>query len=480
MARCKLAVLVWFTLAAQVWPQPASSRSIGEDPEIPAALALVEARLEAERIRRNIPGLSAVVVYDQQILWSKGFGFADVERRILATPQTIYRVASITKLFTATMLMQLRDAGKVGLEDPVIQYVPELQLRSRFADSPPITLLQLATHTSGLSREAPMDYWRTLRFPAVEAMVAALTQDGERIFPPYHEWKYSNVGYAILGLALSRAAGQPYFDYVEQNILRPLGMHDSGFHPAPGLAIGYALPEGDAPPKPVFQPDYGGYGPATSLYTHVEDIAKFISLQFRDGPAGGSQILRGSSLREMHTAHWVQPNWQGGWGIGFRITRLGPYTAIGHGGGIQGFRTDVSLIPALKLGVAVFTNTNSDPDELTAMMLELLGPVVERVQQRNQPALPPTPVEWRRYLGIYRTDFGSRVRIRLRNRRLEMVPAEEPVATPVVLTPIAPLQFRMQGGWASGESLRFEVDSQGHVTGVWIGAYPARRETAPE
>lgn len=480
MTRCVLATLLLLALPVPAWPQSAPARPVAEDPEITAALALVEARLETERIRRKIPGLSAAVVYDQQILWLKGFGFADVERHIPATPRTIYRVASITKLFTATMLMQLRDAGKVGLEDPVTRYVPELQLRSRFADSPPITLLQLATHTSGLSREAPMDYWRTLRFPAVEAMVAALTQDGERIFPPYREWKYSNVGYAILGLALSRAAGQPYFDYVEQNILRPLGMHDSGFQPTAGLATGYALPEGDAPPKPVFQPDYGGYGPATSLYTHVEDIAKFISLQFRDGPVGGNQILRGSSLREMHAAHWIQPDWQSGWGIGFRITRIGSYTAIGHGGGIQGFRTDVSLIPALKLGVAVFTNTNSDPDELTAMVLELLGPVVERAQQRSRPAPPPAPAEWQHYLGVYRTDFGSRVRIRLHEHRLEMVPAEEPAATPVVLTAIAPHQFRMQGGWASGEVLRFEVDSQGQVTGVWIGAYPARKEALPE
>lgn len=466
--------LVFLVLSASARGQSPST-PVPADEEVRAAIQLLDSRLASERQQRRIPGMSVAVVYDQEVIWSKGFGFADVSKKTPATPQTIYRVASITKLFTATMLMQLRDAGKVGLEEPVTKYVPELKLKSRYDDSPPITLGQLASHVSGFPRAAPMDYWRTLEFPTIEKMIEALTNDGERIFPPNQEWKYSNVGFGVLGFALSRAAGQPYFSYVEQNILKPLGMKSSGFAPSSALATGYALPDLGQEPQPVFQPDYGGYGPATTLYTNVEDISRFISLQFREGPAGGSQILRGSSLREMRAAHWVAPDWQSGWGIGFRITRVGPYIAIGHGGGIQGFRTDVSLIPSLKLGVAVFTNTNSDPDQLTFIALEVLGSVIERAQQRRKPEPAPARPEWQRYVGKYATDFGSTIQIRIHENQLRLVPAEDPGATPVALTHLDGHRFRMTGGWASGEVLWFEVDAQGNANVVWMGPYPAKR-----
>lgn len=472
--RILVCLFVLVTFCSPAFGQ-APSTPVTADEEVLAAIRFLESRLDVERQQRRIPGLSAAVVYDQDIVWSKGFGYADVPKKLPATPQTIYRVASITKLFTATMLMQLRDARKVGLEEPVTKYVPELKLSSRHEDSPPITLGQLASHVSGFPRAAPMDYWRTLKFPPIEKMVEALTKDGERIFPPNKEWKYSNVGFGVLGFALSRAAGRSYFAYVEENILRPLGMKSSGFAPSPGLATGYALPDPGKEPEAVSQPDYGGYGPATSLYTNVEDISRFISLQFRDGPAGGSQILRGSSLREMHAAHWVAPDWQSGWGIGFRITRVGSYTAIGHGGGIQGFRTDISLIPSLKLGVAVFTNTNSDPEQLTNIALEMLAPVIDRAQQRRKPEPPPAPAAWNRYVGKYATDFGSTLQIRIYKNRLQLVPSDDPAATPVALTPLAEHRFRMKGGSASGEVLWFEVDAQGKANVVWMGPYPAKR-----
>jgi len=119
------------------------------------------------------------------------------------------------------MLMQLRDAGKVSLDDPVSKYLPSFRITSRFPDSPPITLLQIATHTSGFPREAPLDYWRTLKFPPVESLISAVSSKGDRAFPAYVERKYSNVGYAILGRALSQAAGEPYFSYVDDHILKP-------------------------------------------------------------------------------------------------------------------------------------------------------------------------------------------------------------------------------------------------------------------
>jgi CubicO group peptidase (beta-lactamase class C family) len=478
--RRAVALLMFLSVSspARAQTQPASG-SIPADPEVSAALVVIEARLRNLLHDKGIPGMSAAVVYDQDILWAKGMGFADREKNAAASPQTVYRCASITKLFTATMLMQLRDAGKVALDDPVSKYVPEFRIRSRFADSPLVTLLQLATHTSGLPREAPLDYWRTLKFPPVDALIAAISASGDRVFPPYLEWKYSNVGYAILGKALSQAAGEPYFSYVKNHILEPLGMDSSGFVLSPDMqtrmATGYFPPRDGRPAQPAFQPDYGGYGPASSLYSSVADMAHFISLQFRDGVAQGSQILHGSTLREMHSAHWLNPDWQSGWGIGFQIQRIGDQTAIGHSGAVQGFTTNITVIPKLKIGVAIFTNTNTEPWDFAREALSTLIPAIQHAQERRRPEPPPPPAHWQKYAGIYRDPFG-RSEVRIRHNQLELVSADDPEAKPIELAPEGENKFRMKGGPSSGELLVFELDSAGNVTGMWVGRFPMDRE----
>jgi CubicO group peptidase (beta-lactamase class C family) len=456
-----------------------ASRPIHEDPEISAALGVIEARLGNILHDKGIPGISAAVIYDQQVIWAKGLGFADLERNVPASPQTIYRCASITKLFTASMLMQLRDAGKVNLDDPLSKYLPSFRIASRFPDSPPITLLQIATHTSGFPREAPLDYWRTLKFPPVESLIAAVSSKGDRAFPPYVEWKYSNVGYAILGRALSQAAGEPYFSYVADHILKPLGMNRSGYFLSPEMqtrmATGYFPPRDGQAAKPAFQPDYGGYGPASSLYSSVEDMAHFISLQFRDGPAQGSQILSGSTLREMHAANWINPDWQSGWGIGFQIQRIGDQIAVGHSGGVQGFTTNITMIPKLKIGVAIFTNTNTEPAEFAREALGTLIPAIQHAQERQRPEPAPAPAGWQKYVGVYRDPFG-RSQVRIRHNQLQLVSADEVDAKPIELIPEEENKFRMKSGPSSGELLVFELDSTGKVTSMWVGQFPMDRE----
>ena len=474
------ALMMFLALCNQATAQTKpASLPIHEDPEVTAALVAIEARLGNILHDKGIPGMSAAVIYDQQVIWAKGFGFADLEKNGVASPQTIYRCASITKLFTATMLMQLRDAGKVNLDDPVSKYVPSFHIASRSSDSPPVTLLQIATHTSGFPREAPLDYWRTLKFPPVESLIAAVSSKGDRAFPPYVEWKYSNVGYAILGKALSQAAGEPYFSYVVDHILKPLVMDRSGYSLSPEMqtrmATGYFPPRDGQAAKPAFQPDYGGYGPASSLYSTVEDMARFISLQFRDGPAQGSQILRGSTLREMHAAHWINPDWQSGWGIGFQMQRIGDQIAVGHSGGVQGFTTNITMIPKLKIGVAIFTNTNTEPAEFAREALGTLIPAIQHAQERRRPEPPPAPAGWQKYAGVYRDPFG-RSQVRIWHNQLQLLSADDGDAKPIELTPAEENKFRMKGGPSSGELLVFELDSTGKVTSMWVGQFPMDRE----
>jgi CubicO group peptidase (beta-lactamase class C family) len=250
--------------------------------------------LENLIVEQGLPGCSAAVVFDQEIIWSKGFGFADLEKKTPSTTQTLYRVGSITKLFTATMLMQLRDAGKLQLDDPIEKYLPAFKLKSRFANTRPPTFREVVAHLGGIPREAPLDYWYTQKFPTIEDIMASLDQT-ELILPPMSEFKYSNLGIAVLGHALETIAGQPYRDYVKQNILEPLGMQASDFElnseTEKQMATGYALEPGQAP-QAVGRPSISGFIYAGQLISSVSEMAAFISLQFRPAGAIAEQFAR--------------------------------------------------------------------------------------------------------------------------------------------------------------------------------------------
>jgi CubicO group peptidase (beta-lactamase class C family) len=474
-------VLLLASPGALLWGQGATSE-IKDDPELKAALALLEAQLSAFWQEKKIVGLSAAVIYDQEIIWTTSFGYADLEEKIPATPQTIYRIHSISKLFTATMLMQLRDQGKLQLDDPLVKYVPEFQLKSRFGDLPPVTLRQLASHTAGVPKDPPPptggvadDRWE------IEPVLTAL-KDAEMSFPPLTEYKYSNLGYALLGHALSQVAGQPYEDHIQEHILKPLGMSHSGCELTPELrpyaAKAYSRYQEGRPRRGRPYRSYGGrcggfFVPAWGLFSSVEDMARFISLQFRNQnqPAGGTQVLRGSSVREMHTMQWLMPSGDWGLGIGFAIERVGDHLRVGHGGG---YRTTVRLVPAAKVGLAIFTNTRmfpENPNAITQEGLELLVPVIERAVARQNPiksTIPPAV--WQKYLGLYerKTEGETKVaEIKLVNDQLRFVNPLDAYGLPrgeTQLIPDGEHRFRIKEGSFKGELVVFVLNAAGNVT----------------
>src|SRR5262249_42193189 len=161
------------------------------------------------------------ILYDQDLVWAKGFGYADVDKRTPATPRTIYRIASISKLFTSTAILQLRDQGKLQLDDPVAKHLPWFKVKSRHADAPAaVTVRHLLTHTSGLPRESPFPYWTDLKFPTREQLMQALVTQ-ESVYPPETKWKYSNLALALAGEVVAAVSGEPYEEYVQKHILDP-------------------------------------------------------------------------------------------------------------------------------------------------------------------------------------------------------------------------------------------------------------------
>jgi D-alanyl-D-alanine carboxypeptidase len=444
--------------------------------EVACKIDLLSAWIEAQMAYKGPPGLSIGIVHDQDLVWARGFGYADVDEKAEATPRTLYRIASITKLFTATAVLQLRDAGKLQLDDPVTKRLDWFEVRNRHPDAPPITIRHLLTHTSGLPREAAFPYWTDDQFPTRRQLRETLPRQ-ETILPTETEWKYSNLALSLAGKIVAAVSGQEYPDYVQQQILDPLGMESTLVRPPdpdhPLLATGYGrrMPDNSRDIAPTV--DCQSITPAANMTSSVKDLARFIMLQFRDGPAGGSQVLRGSTLREMQRVHWLAPDWQVGRGLGFHITRQKGKTYIDHGGGLKGYVTLVIPCPVDKIGVVALTNANDgDPRAVAEKAFEWVAPAILKVAKPRPEAKEPDPA-WQRYVGRYREFWGDAQVLVLDGDLVLINPTlPDPTEAMAKLVPVAEHVFRTEtkeGFGANGELVVFEVDGEGKVARVKTG-----------
>jgi len=438
-----------------------------------AAVDLLSAWIEAQLARADVPGLSIGLVHDQALVWARGFGLADRERGEPATADTLYRIASITKLFTSTAVLQLRDRGKLQLDDPLARHLSWFGAGAGHPDAPAITVRHLLTHTAGLTREAGFPYWTDGQFPTVEQIRERLPRP---VLPPETRWKYSNLGLALAGELVAAVSGQPYADYVTEHVLAPLGMRRTWVRtPAPdepGLATGYTRRVPGVGRSPAPFTDGKGITPAANMTTCVTDLARFAMLQFRDGPAGGAQVLRGATLRQMQRVHWLEPGWSAGWGLGFRVTRERGCTYVGHGGRLRGYRSQISLRPADRIGVIVLINADdADPQPFVEKAFEWLGPAVAR-DATPGPAPAPDPA-WQRYLGPYRSPWAD-LQVLVVDGGLALLDPSlpDPMLALTRLQPVGEHVFRMEsldGFAATGELLTFELDAAGRVARVKVG-----------
>lgn len=462
-------------------PGARAAEPLSDRPEVSAAIAVLDAWLEASRAAKDEPGLSIAIVHDQDLLWAKGYGLADRARGLVASPATLYRIASVSKLFTATALLQLRDAGAVGLDDPVEKHLPWFKLQGNPAATAPITIRHLLTHTSGLPRELPLPYWNDLEFPSRERMKELLATQPP-VFPPETEWKYSNLALAIAGEVVAAASRQPYEEYVRRRILEPLGMAATLVVPrpdTPGLAVGYRRRVPGEPRQAEDFIDARALTPAASFASSVLDLARLVSLQFRDEALGGAQILKGSTLREMQRPQWLRPDWRSGQGLGFWLRRVGERLRVGHDGAAPGYRSELDFDPEAKLGVIALSNAyDADPRAYVDQAFAIVAPAVARAVERPRPAPSPDPA-WASFVGTYTWKHADVQVLVLAGELTLIVPdAANPWESRVRLSPVGPRTFKMIGGAASGELLRFEVDAAGEVTRLVAGSYYRLRKPA--
>jgi CubicO group peptidase (beta-lactamase class C family) len=470
---CALLVLVVAAAISAV----AQVQKIRENPDFIAQVSLLDLWIQEEMEYRNLPGLAIAVIHDQDLVWSKGFGSADLGKKTPMTPQTLFRIASITKTFTSTAILQLRDRGKLQLDDPVSKYLPWFTYKNRFPEGPAVTIRQLLTHTSGLPRESAMPYWTEPRFPTHEEMVALLHSQ-ESIFEPDTKWKYSNLGMAILGEVVAAVSGQSYDEFITKSILQPLNMTNSTVYPDKNLLSRYATPygrrmaDGTRKVSPVI--DTKAITPAAGISSTVEDLGKFASLHMLDGRNIAGQILKGSTLREMHRVQWLLPNWRGGYGLGFSVRKLDDRVVYGHGGWVGGNKSQISISPKEKVAVIVAINADDGlPAFFADRAMSMLAPVIARL---TTPVAPEARVDssWTRFLGTYSDPYGWETRVMIMNNKLTMYdssypPEDNPLGGLTELTPEGPNTFRMSDDDGSGELIVFEMGKDGKVVRIKTG-----------
>ncbi len=454
--------------------QPAS---LIQDEKVASNIHILESWIRAQMDYHNLPGISVGIIYDQELIYAKGFGYSNLEDKTPATAQTLYRIASISKTFTATAIMQLRDEGKLRLDDPIEKFLPGFNIKNPFSDTREITVFQLITHTSGLPRNAGFPYWTDRKFPTMKQILEALPEQ-EMIYPPGTQYKYSNLGIALLGEIVSVASGMSYEKYITENILKPLDMTSSSVFLTERdkekltVPYSYRFPDGSRRIMPFT--DAKGIAPAANITSNIEDMSKYISLQFQKGRKGGNQILDSYTLEDMQRVQWLNTNWTSGYGLGFRVWKQNNYTMVGHGGWVAGNRSQISFIPKEKIGIVVLTNADdASPAFFARKILELMMPVIKSAVTPQNPVEKADPF-WKKFVGIYTDPSWFDTELMIYNNQLVMnsysIPPEDtPDSEIKVLTPVGANTFRMSGPNGNGELVVFEMDSNNKVVRIKVG-----------
>lgn len=394
---------------------PTRPASVSRD-DLASAQAYVTRLVQHEMIKNKVTGLSLALVDDQRIVWAQGFGFADLEHGVPASADTIYRVGSISKLFTDTAAMQLAERGQLDIDQPIQHYLPA------FAPKTPqtpetITPRQLMTHHSGLPRDR-LKGFQTPQPQPFDSLVDDLA--GEPLaYAPDLVFSYSNVAISLLGTVVQSLSGTPFAQHMQQSVLTPLGMAHSAFETGVSnsllMAKGYrgreAIPE--TPLRDV---------PAGGLNSSVNDMSRFMSMVFADGLSGTHQVLKPVTVAEMlrpqNSALQLDFNFQTG--LGWMLSTLGQSTienagpVAHHGGAIGMFRSQMYLLPQHKLGVVVLANSGTATSVVDHIATETLALALEAKTGITQPAHTkpawadaPLPAEVQSaHVGAYTTLIG--------------------------------------------------------------------------
>jgi CubicO group peptidase (beta-lactamase class C family) len=423
-------------------------------------------RLRAAQAEQRLPSVAASVFRRGELLWQDATGFADVDAERLTSPETQYRIGSITKTFTAVLVLQLRDAGELSLDDPLTVHVPES------AHAP--TLGRILAHSSGLQREPPGEIWETMTLPSRDELVANAA-GAEQLLAPGSWWHYSNLAFALLGEVVARVTGEAWDDVLRERVLEPLGLARTTPDAEEPAARGYFVePYSDAV-RIEPQPDMGGAGALGKLWSTVGDLAAWGSFLV----GGDDAVLAPATLEEMsHVRAMVDhERWSLAWGTGLELYRFGEHVFVGHGGAMPGHLAGLVANRKTGIGAAVLTNTSAGgKPELLA--LELATAAIEALPAEPEAwrAGEPAPGEVEPLLGRWWSE-GHELVLAWRGGRLQATLVDGPPGRDTSFFEREGEDvYRCVEGRERGELLRVARDGDGGVEKLYFATYPLRRE----
>lgn len=366
-------------VAAQQAPDARAVGAAATNVDVAGLESFVDGVMASHLLNREVAGAVIALVADGKIIFKKGYGFADIEKRIPVDPdRTLFRPGSVSKLLTWTALMQQVELGRVDLDEDVNRYL-DFKIPDTFAQ--PIRVRDLLNHSAGfedsyvgMNAKTPADFvalgpWLASHIPA-------------RVRPPGTEMAYSNYGSAIAGYIVERVSGEDFPSYIERHILSPLGMANSTFRePLPTewsqqMAKGYALVDGQFVARPFEY--YHNVMPAGSMSATATDMMRFAIAHLQDGSYGDARILKPETAKLMHTRLLANAPSLPGMAHGFIETRAAGPRIIGHGGNTQDFHSSLMLVPEAKIGFFISTTGGDQSSlarsELVELMLQRLFP----------------------------------------------------------------------------------------------------------
>lgn len=352
----------------------------------PATVKMLDEMIRREMSDKNLPGISIALVEDSQIVWQQGYGFSDPNTKTPITDDTIFRVGSVSKLFTDIAVMQLVEKSKLDLDAPVTKYLPDFKPRNPF--NKPITLRQLMSHRAGLVREPPVGSYFDSSDATLDETVKSLNQTA-LVYEPETKLKYSNAGLAVVGYVLEKTQKQLFADYLKRTLLDPLGMKNSSFKPTPEITKNLAKARmwtvfGKTFDAPTFEL---GIAPAGSMYTTTTDLAAFTSAIFAANNNSPGAFLKKQTLEQMWTPQFAASGQKTGAGIGFFVSDLEGHRKVGHGGAIYGFSTQLGILPEDRIGVVVVAT-----EDVSNGVTTHIGDVALKAmlyEKENKPVAPP-------------------------------------------------------------------------------------------
>lgn len=479
-ARARARTLLTLATIAVALPSSATAQ-VAADAAVREALAVAETWLDAQRAYQQIPALSVAVVHDQELVWSAAMGTAHRSTGEPATPRTLYSICSISKLFTAVSVMQLRDRGLLDLRDPVEKHLPWYAVEQRFEGSPPVTVEGILTHSAGLPRESNHPYWTgpDFPFPTHDEVVAGLDEQ-ETLYPARKYFQYSNLGLTLAGEIVAARSGMSYDEYVRTHVLEPLGMRDTftdipAEHRGGRLATGYGAPTREGVREEVAFFQAKGIAPAAGFASTAEDLARFASWQFRL-TGDREEVLHAHTLDEMHRVHYVDPDWNTYWGLGFSVSRREGKTFVGHGGSCPGYRSQLVMQKDEEIGVAFMANAMVNAGGFAYGVYDLVREAIGNAAKKGEGAggaAPETEGEsdgpdLEPYLGTYSGQpWGSESAVVRWKGDLALLslPTDNPLRA---LTRLkhdeGDVFYRVRSDGERGEDVVFHRDATGRVT----------------